>query len=318
VIRALVICVALLPTRALAQDGPQQAPAQEAAPEATAPTEEEIAARALERALVQRGAVLLAPWRVEAVAELVYGHDSSEVSATLEGGGFAPGRVRAHLAATSLGVRVGLPGKFQVEGALPFVAAQRRTNVGTSAARADVAPGVGDVRLALARHVLSSKGNALQLLVGGAWRAPTGRSPYGLAPDELGRGQGVHSLSASATIVKISDPLVLLATGTYTANLARNTPIGRVDLADTVNISLSSLLAVTPQESLSVQIGVERGGDVHLDGSAVVGTDRTSAIAQLGVSTVLSKRVLLTVAAAMGITGDAPDFQLGVSVPVRF
>jgi hypothetical protein len=80
---------------------------------------------------------------------------------------------------------------------------------------------------------------------------------------------------------------------------------------------LSSLLAITPQESLSLEIDIERGGDIHLRGAPILGTDHTSGVLQLGVSTVLSPRVLLTVAAGMGFTADTPDLQLTVSVPVR-
>jgi hypothetical protein len=110
----------------------------------------------------------------------------------------------------------------------------------------------------------------------------------------------------------------MLATGVYTARFARNTPVGRVDLADTIKLSLSWLLAVTPQDSLALSVDVEHGDDLRVNGAAVVGTDRTSAVAQLGMTMVLSRSTVMTVAAGMGITADAPDLQLSVTVPVRF
>jgi hypothetical protein len=305
---------------ATAGGAPQADPAQHdgAANDGTAPTEDEIAARALERALVQRGALLLAPRQVEIVPELDYLNDAFDTSATSECGGAAFARVRSDLATASLAGRVGLPARFQVEAVVPFVAARQRVTAGSAEQRATAEPGIGDLRLSLTRNVLSTRGGAFQALAGASWRAPTGRSPYGIPATELGRGNGVHSFGANATIVRISDPLVLLATGTYTWNLARDTREGRVDVGDTLKLGLASLLAITPHESLSLQFEIERGGDTRLDGAPMLGTDHTSAVMQVAVSTVLSRRALLTVAVTMGVTADAPDLQMSVAVPIRF
>jgi hypothetical protein len=55
-----------------------------------------------------------------------------------------------------------------------------------------------------------------------------------------------------------------------------------------------------------------------LDGKAVLASDETAAVLQLGVGMVVSRRVLLNFTVAMGLTADSPSLQLGVSAPVRF
>jgi hypothetical protein len=50
----------------------------------------------------------------------------------------------------------------------------------------------------------------------------------------------------------------------------------------------------------------------------LAGTDEIGAVLQLGLGTVLSRNTLLNVSLGIGVTADSPDFQLGVSVPIRF
>jgi len=59
-------------------------------------------------------------------------------------------------------------------------------------------------------------------------------------------------------------------------------------------------------------------GEVERDGSRVDGSGRTIGILELGTGFVISKQLYLSISADVGITDDAPDVQLGVSLPVRF
>lgn len=50
----------------------------------------------------------------------------------------------------------------------------------------------------------------------------------------------------------------------------------------------------------------------------VRGSDGTAAVAQIGFDQVLSSRALLDVTFGIGLTRDAPDYSLIVSLPIRF
>jgi hypothetical protein len=302
---------------AVAATASTPAPPPAAGAAAPSPGDDELAARALERTLVGRGALVLPPGRAEAVAGLAYGHEREPVAATMDGlPAFA--EIRAQTAAAFVGVRLGLPARLQLDATLPLVAGDRRVAIGASDERATAPPGLGDARLALTRHLASLRGGSLHLLAAGGWLAPTGTSPYrGGGRGAIARGEGVHAASASLTAVRIAEPLVLVATGTYTARLARETPVGDVDAADTVALSLTSLVAITPGDTLSLGLDVEHGGELRVDRTPVPGTDATVGLARLGISTALSRRVLLTFGAAFGATDDAPDLGLSGTLAVR-
>ncbi|HEX9206683.1 MAG TPA: hypothetical protein VF851_00475, partial [Steroidobacteraceae bacterium] len=58
--------------------------------------------------------------------------------------------------------------------------------------------------------------------------------------------------------------------------------------------------------------------DDKVDGMVVDGSDRVSAVLNLGASSLLAPGVLLQVHAGVGLTEDAPDYTFSISLPVRF
>ena len=85
-----------------------------------------------------------------------------------------------------------------------------------------------------------------------------------------------------------------------------------------IAIQSGAILAVSPDTSLSFLLDFHYKPDDRLDDKAVVGSDETVAVLQLGLGRVISRSVLLNVTAAMGLTSDSPNFQLGLSMPIRF
>jgi hypothetical protein len=87
---------------------------------------------------------------------------------------------------------------------------------------------------------------------------------------------------------------------------------------DTYGARVGATLAVTPDISASAGHRLASVGEVERDGSRVDGSGRTIGILELGTGFVISKQLYLSISADVGITDDAPDVQLGVSLPVRF
>jgi hypothetical protein len=55
-----------------------------------------------------------------------------------------------------------------------------------------------------------------------------------------------------------------------------------------------------------------------MGGGPVTGSDQLAASLSLGVATVLQQNMLLDVGVSVGLTEDAPDFGVAVSLPIRF
>jgi hypothetical protein len=286
--------------------------------------DEDAAAHALQRTLVQRGALLLPLWGVEIGPAVTYGHTSDDTFVTVAGAseGAPPTtlgvRRRTHQLAGVLTARVGLPWDLQVDASAPVLRVWSDVTVGGSVRSNAFGTGLGDARVSLTRQVLRARGALPDLLVAATWKSRAGSSPFDARPDVVGLGTGYPAVGATLTAVKTSDPLVLLASASYTANLGVTTKQGRREPADTWGLGGGAILAVSPETSLSFLLDTHYKPEDRLGGKAVIASDETFAVLQLGLGTIVSRRVLLNFTVGVGLTADSPDVQLGVSMPVRF
>jgi hypothetical protein len=285
--------------------------------------EEDLAARALERALVQRGALLLPVWAFEIAPGFTYGHTSQDTFATIPGASGSPPttlgvRKRIHQVTGTLTARLGLPLDLQIEAAVPASLVVSDVTVAGAASNDASAFGPGDPRVSMTWQMIHGGSVAPDIFLEGSWKSRLGSSPFDADAGKLGLGSGYNAIGATVTAVKSADPLVLLANAGYTENLAVRTKEGRRSLGNTFGLGGGAILAVSPDTSLSFLLDFHYKPDDTLAGKAVLGSDETVAVLQLGLGRVLSRSVLLNVNAALGVTADSPNFQLGVSMPVRF
>jgi hypothetical protein len=286
--------------------------------------EADLAARALERALVQRGALLLPIWGFEIAPAFTYGHTSQDTFATVPSASDPTSpttvgvRKRMHQLTASLTARFGLPLDLQIEASIPASLVLSNVTV-AGAASSDASDfGPGDPRVSLTWQVIHGGSVAPDIFLAGSWKPRLGSSPFDAKPGQLGLGTGYDAIGGTVTAVKSADPLVLLANAGYTANLAVGTKLGRRNPGNAIGVGGGAILAVSPDTSLSFLLDFHYKPDDTLGGKAVPGSDETVAVLQLGLGRVLSRSVLLNVTAAVGLTADSPNFQLGVSLPVRF
>jgi hypothetical protein len=131
-------------------------------------------------------------------------------------------------------------------------------------------------------------------------------------------GAGFDAVQTTLTAVKRKDPLVFLGSYTHSFNLATQHDGSSIVPGDANGLTLQTLLAVTPDVSLSSAFLVSFAGDSTVKGRKVEASGQTIGILQLGVSVALSDAVLLIATLGAGLTQATPDFLFGVAMPVRF
>ena len=131
-------------------------------------------------------------------------------------------------------------------------------------------------------------------------------------------GAGFDAVQTTLTAVKCKDPLVFLGSYTHSFNLAAQRNGFSIAPGDAFAFSLQTLLAVSPDVSLSTAFTASYAGDSRVNGRKVEASGQTIGILQLGASIALSDAVLLIATVGAGLTQATPDFLFGVAMPVRF
>ena len=287
---------------------PAKPPAQESA-------EKDESSRALERALVGEGGLVLPAGSFEVEPRLQYNYRGSEALGITSIGGVAPAaeQKRNELEA-SLGVRVGLPWTSQVELRLPYVWVHENRAISGTQSESERISGAGDFELGLAKQLVTARGARPSVLAALGWKGRSGENELG----RLSPGSGFHQLQGGVNAVMRQDPLVFFGALSYTAVLKRERSGTDVDPGDAIGVKAGALLAASPETSLRAGFEISRFGRTKVDGDGVPGSDATVAMLNLGFASLLSSRTLFDLQLGVGLTPDAPDFQLRLSLPIRF
>lgn len=273
--------------------------------------------RALERALT-RDNVLVLPARtyeVEPGFEYTYrGTDALEIVNVSGVPQVARQDVKQDRVETRLTFRAGLPGGSHVELRVPYVFLRNERSTGDQLEQNDHKAGVGDLQLGFTRQLAEERPGRSGLLGSLTWRAPSGDFHFG----EPSPGGGFHALQGALTFVKREDPLVFFGTASYTRVLARRHDDAQIAPGNSVGAKLGTMMAASPRTSIRGAFEVGRTGRTEVNGVVIRGSDTAVATLQIGLATLLSRRTLLDIQVAIGVTRDAPDFSLTVALPIRF
>jgi hypothetical protein len=302
----LLACAALLGHGgALAQGAP-----------AASAYEAEEGERALERALT-RESVLVLPrgaYELEPAIEYTYrGSDALEIVSPSGVPTVARQDVKQDRLETRLILRAGLPHRSHVEIRVPYVLLRHDRSTAEQFGETVHENGLGDLQLGFTKQLAEERPARPGLLAAVMWRAPTGDFRLG----EPSTGSGFHAVQGSLTLAKRQDPLVFFGTASYTAVLERRHG-AEIDPGNSIGVKLGTMLAASPRTSLRGGFEASRSGRTKIDGAEIPGSDAMVATVQFGLATLLSRRSLLDVQLNVGVTPDAPDFALAVSVPLRF
>jgi hypothetical protein len=277
---------------------------------------EDEGARALERTLVRTGGLVLPRGRYEIEPRLEYTHRGSNPLAIVTVDGvpqLAQQDVARNELEANLGFRAGLPWSLQAELRVPYVWLHENraaAGVGLSERRS----GVGDVEVGLAKQFAVEQRGRPAVLGALMWKTTTGNND----PDRLSPGTGFPQLQGTVTAVKREDPLVFFGAASYARIFERERGGNDVDPGDAWTLKAGTLLAASPETSLRAAFEVTRFARTRVGGASVAGTDATVGILELGLATLASARALLDIEVAIGLTRDAPDFRVGLALPIRF
>lgn len=277
---------------------------------------EEDAERALERSLTQDGAVLLRQGAFEIEPSLTYtrSEDSTPGLVAFDGNLFTGEIERnANNIAADLAMRWGLPWESQLEIGIPYRwrDIDTVTSIGfvPTSSTDQSGSGLGDFRVGLAKTLLRE----------GLWRPDlVGRLTWDTATGEeldnnISLGGGFHELQASLTAIKRQDPIAFVGGLSYGYTFKN----GQIQPAPIVGANFGSYVALSPETSLRFLLSAAYQGETTLSGRAIAGSDRTIGSLVIGGSTLIAPGTLLNLSAGIGLTDDADDFSLSLSLPIR-
>jgi hypothetical protein len=301
---------------AQAQNGGQapETPKPQAPGQVTA-TEEE-AERALERSLVATGVLLLPFGQVEVEPIASYVRREAHVPALFSINGdqvLAQQKVRRNEFQQSLSLRGGLPFDAQLEFNLPYTEVDQEnvTNVQVATlSRSTTGWGLGDLSLGVAKTVLREKNWWPDLITRFTWTAPTGQ----FKSNDVVLGNDSNQLRGQVVALKRQDPLAFSAQVFYETTFERN----GFELGDNLGLSGGLFLATSPETSLQLSLSQEFVQDSKLNGKKQKGSDQVASVLNLGFSSILTRNVLLQMVVGVGLTDDAPDYSVELSLPIRF
>jgi hypothetical protein len=273
--------------------------------------------RALERTLTAQGALLIPFGQVEVDPSFAYVRRESTnagLVAVDDTNFIGDNKIERDEFLGALDLRVGLPYDSQVELGLPYEVV-REERVGEAGflvrdSNSETGAGFRNLALGLAKTILREGPWRPDVIGRVIWESSTGQNE----DNGVGLQAGGQSLTTALSAVKLQDPLAFVGSLGYTFNSEKND----VRPGNEFFLSFGSVLGISPETSARVQLTQQFVDDIRLDGDKLGGSDQNSTTLTIGASTFLFRGALLDVAAGVGVTDDAPDYSVMVSLPIRF
>jgi len=271
------------------------------------------AERALERALTVEGVLLLPRGVLDFEPTLSHRRQEDTAPSFVTSGGeiFAGEMERNVNSLTAdMALRLGLPWDSQLEIGIPYRwrKVDSVTQIGfvptSTSSQSD--SGWGDARLGLAKTLLRERRWRPDIVARLTWDTDTG--------ENIGFGDSFQQLRGSLTAIKRQDPIVFVAGTSYEHVFEKE----QLQPGAAVAVNFGGFIALSPETSLSLSFSGAYQDETELAGHNIDGSDRTYGSVFLGGSTLLAPGILLNLSAGIGLTDDADDFSLTLSVPVRF
>ncbi len=280
-------------------------------------TPQDEMARALERALVREGGLLLPAGAAEIEPRFSYLHRSSSGLELLQQDGqpqLARVDRRADAQQLAFGLRVGLPAQMQLDLLLPYASVRERiTAGGVSSVDTMSGTGAGEFGLSWQLWPGSAGTGAVASL---RWSEP-GAADFERAT-VLPAASSFRSLQGSLLLVRRHDPVVFFGALSHAERQQRRIAGRLVDPGDVTGLRGGAIIALSPELSLRLGLDLGWSRDSRIDRVVAAGTGTVTAEFSTGFSFALSPRVLLGVEAGIGLTRASPDFRIGLSLPWRF
>jgi hypothetical protein len=275
------------------------------------------AERALERSLTRSGALLLLPGVLEVEPSFRYARneDSTPLLFTSGGSIFAgETELNSNSLTADIALRLGLPRDSQFEIGLPYqwreVETVSAVNFITTSASSQSGHALGDVRVGLAKTLLHEGLWRPDLIGRITWDTDSGKS----SNNSVSLSGGYNELRGSLTAIKRQAPMVFVGGLSYEYIIEED----EIQPGPIVSANFGSYIAMSPETSLNFIFSGAYQDETELSGKEVDGSDRTLITFVVGGSTLLAKGVLLNLSFDIGLTDDADDFAISLSLPIRF
>ena len=293
---------------------------QEAAPRA-APDQFEVdeyaAERALERTLVQAGVLLLPLGVLDLEPSFTYTRTENDAPGLFvdDAGNtlIASRRVRRNIYDANLQLRLGLPFDSQIEFLFPYrwVDESQVQRVGFTPADTEDRSGSGfrDIQVGIAKTLVREGANWPDLVARITWDTDTGERD----DNDVVIGGGFNSVVGTLSAVKRQDPLAFVGAFAYEKTFEED----HVEPGQQFTLSLGVALAASPQTSLRFTLQQVFVDEVEVNNQKIDGSDQVEGTLIIGASSIVGRGLFLDVSGDVGLTDDAADYSVNVSLSKR-
>jgi hypothetical protein len=275
------------------------------------------AERALERSLARAGVLLLSPGVLEIEPSLSYARqEDSTPNLFMSDSQFLAGEteLNANSLTADVGLSLGLPWDSQLEFGMPYrwrgVESVNSVGFVPTDSSSQSGAALGDVRLGLAKTLLRE----------GLWRPDiVGRITWDTASgdredDGVPLGGGFNEIRGSLSAIKRQDPIAIVGGLSYEHSFEEN----QILPGPIVSANFGTFIALSPETSMRFIFSGGYQYESELAGDKIAGSDRTLGTFVVGGTTLLVPGLLLNLSVNVGLTDDADDFGISVSLPFRF
>lgn len=278
--------------------------------------DEDAAQRALERTLVQTGALLLPFGQAEIQPFATYSRRETKqplLFANNDNIQVTNASIRTNEFNVGANLLVGLPFESQAEFRIPYqfinhsavipagTNSQETSNTGNS---------IGDINIGLAKTLMHESGWLPDLIARLTWNAPTGST----SNNNVAMGGGFNGFTASMTALKRQDPLAFTGRVDYHKTLKKN----GFEPGDQLSLSVGATLAASPQTSLSIGLQQTYAQETKINNINVQGSDTVSSFFTVGAASTIGHRLFFSTLGGIGLTDSSPAYFLNITIPFRF
>ena len=272
------------------------------------------AERALERTLVEQGALLIPFGQAELNPSVNFTRREGNIQVAVDGQ-VVEARVERNEFQFGLGMAFGLPFDSQFEFNLPYnlVNQENVLRGGGASLSSDNEWGhaIGDLSVGLAKTVLREDGNWWpDVVVRGTWDTNTGER----SDNDVPLDGSFNELLGSVTVLKRKDPLAFIGQIGYSYTFEDDD----FQPGQQFLLALGANVALSPETSLSVTLRQAYTDEFQFDGDNVDGSDQLASSFDFGGSVIVAPRTLLRLITSIGLTDDAPDYGVRAAVSYRF
>lgn len=280
---------------------------------------DELAAeRALDRSLVQAGALLL-PFRqmeIQPFFNYIRREDDFPSFVANDLGqliGVRTADIQRNEFDTGLFFRAGLPYESQLEFRLPARIVDQTTIIPQGAADVNetshTGAALGDISVGIAKTLLREDGWLPDLVGRFTWDSGSGQ----LTDNNVFMGTGFNEFRTSLTALKRQDPLAFTGRFDYQTTLKKND----IERGDQYSFSLGASLAASPYTSLSLSLQQTWREKTQIANINAPGSNEPLSIMNFGLTTRVSRKLFFIVNGGIGLTDASPDYLINVSLPYR-